>query len=106
MTTNVVVQDEDDDDGSHFSQLSSTMLQSEPKSPHISQLSSFHSYIQCSAGVVDETNTNKKNKKNAKQSNQMKNTDITIQIFTPCIMVFSLFFNVTIPSLIIQTRKN
>ncbi len=35
-----------------------------------------------------------RNKKNAKQSNQMKNTDITIQMFTPCIMVFSLFFNV------------
>ena len=105
MTKNVVVKDEDDDDGSHFSQLSSTMLQSEAKSPHISQLSSFNSYIQCSAGVVDETKTNKK-QKNAKQSNQMKNTDITIQMFTPCIMVFSLFFNVTIPSLIIQTRKN
>ncbi len=41
-----------------------------------------------------------RNKKNAKRSNQMKNTDITIQMFTPRIMVFSLFFNVTIPSLI------
>ena len=105
MTKNDVVEDEDDDDGSHFSHISSTMLQSEAKSPHISQLSSFNSYIQCSAGVVDETKTNKK-QKNAKQSNQMKNTDITIQMFTPCIMVFSLLFNVTIPSLIIQTRKN
>jgi hypothetical protein len=39
------------------------MLQSEPKSPHISQLSSFYSYKQCLAGVVDETKTNKKQKK-------------------------------------------
>ena len=46
-TKNVVVEDEDDDDSSHFSQLSSTMLQSEAKSPHISQLSSFNSHIQC-----------------------------------------------------------
>jgi hypothetical protein len=100
MTKNVVFEDEEDDDSSHFSQLSSTMLQSEAKSPHTSQLSSFNSYIQCSAVVIDETKTNKK-QKNAKQSNQMKNTDITIQMFTPCIMVFSLFFKVTIPSLII-----
>jgi hypothetical protein len=64
-TKNVVVKYEDDDDSSHFSQLSSTMLQSEAKSPHISQLSSFNSYVQYSAGVVDETKTNKK-QKNAK----------------------------------------
>ncbi len=105
MTKNVVIEDEDDDDSCHFSQLSSTMLQSEAKSHHISQLSSFNSYIQCSAGVIDETKTNKK-QKNAKRSNQMKNTNITIQMFTPFIIVFSLFFNVTIPSLIIQMRKN
>ncbi len=104
-TKKVVVEDEEDDASSHFSQLSSIMLQSKGKSPHISQLSSFNSYIQCSAGVVDETKTNKI-QKNAKRSNQVKNTDITIQMFTPCIMVFSLFFNVTISSLIIQTRKN
>ncbi len=63
MTKNDVVEDEDDDDGSHFSHISSTMLQSEAKSHHISQLSSFCSDIQCSAGVVDETKTIKKHKK-------------------------------------------
>ena len=62
-TKNDIVEDKDDDDGSHFSHISSTMLQSEAKSPHISQLSSTNSYIQCSAGVVDETKTNKKHKK-------------------------------------------
>ncbi len=47
------------------------MLQSEAKSPHIFQLSSFNSYIQCSAGVVDETKTNKKQKKRkTKQSDE------------------------------------
>ncbi len=72
-TKNVVVEDEDedDDDSSHFSQLSSTMLQFEPKSPPISQLSSFNSYIRSSARVVNETKTNKKqNKFNKKQSDE------------------------------------
>ncbi len=64
-TKNVVVKDKDDDDSSHFSQLSSTMLQSEAKSPPISQLSSFNSYIQCSAGVVNDVKQTR-NKENSK----------------------------------------
>ncbi len=75
-TKNVVVEDEDDDDSSHFSQLSTTILQSEAGSPHISQLSSLNSYMESSARAIDVTK--KRNKKNAKQSNQMENTDITI----------------------------
>ncbi len=46
------------------------MLKSEAKSPHISQLSSFNSYIQCLDGVDDETKTNKKKKRKMKQSDE------------------------------------
>jgi hypothetical protein len=74
---NVVVEDEDDDDSSHFSQLSTTMLQSEAESPHISQLSSLNSYMESSARAIDVTKKTR-NKKNAKQSNPIENTDITI----------------------------
>ena len=104
MTKNVVVEDEDDDDSSHFSQLSTTMLQSEAESPHISQLSSLNSHMEFSAIVIDGTRkTNKQ--KNPNQNDQMENTDITIQMFTPRIMVFSQFFNVTMPFLILLMRK-
>jgi hypothetical protein len=54
-TKNVVVEDEDDDDSSHFSQLSTTMLQSEAESPHISQLSSLNSYMESSTRAIDVT---------------------------------------------------
>ncbi len=75
-TKNVVVEDEDDDDSSHFSQLSTTMLQSEAESSHISQLSSLNSYMESSARAIDVTK--KKKQKNTKQSDQIENTDITI----------------------------
>ncbi len=101
MTKNVVVEDQVDDDSSHFSQLSTTILQSEAESPHVSQLSSLNSHMEFSAIVIDGTRKKKPN-----QSDQMENTDITIQMFTPHIMVFSQFFNVTLPFLILLTRKN
>jgi hypothetical protein len=105
MTKNVVVDNQVDDNSSHFSQLSTTILQSEAESPHVSQLYSLNSYMEFSAIVIDGTRkTNKQ--KNPNQSNQMENTDITIQMFTPRIMIFSQFFNVTMPFLIILTRKN
>ena len=66
-TKNVVVEDEDDNDSSYFSQLSTIMLQSEAESPHISQLSSLNSYMESLARAIDATK--KGNKKNAKQSN-------------------------------------
>ncbi len=75
-TKNVVVEDEDDDGSRYFSQLSTTMLQFEAESPHISQLSSLNSYTESSARAIDVTK--KKKQKNAKQSDQMENTDITI----------------------------
>jgi hypothetical protein len=59
---NVVVEDQIDDDSSHFSQLSTTILQSEAESPHVSQLSSLNSYMEFSAIVIDGTRKKKKNK--------------------------------------------
>ncbi len=55
ITKNVVVDDQVDDDSSHFSQLSTTILQSEAESPHDSQLSSLNSHMEFSAIVIDGT---------------------------------------------------
>ncbi len=82
------------------------MLQSEAESPHISQLSSLNSYMESSAGVVDETKTNKKQKKrNTKQSDEEHRRHST-NVHPLYHAIFTIFFNVTIPSLIIHTRKN
>ncbi len=62
MTKNVVVDDQVDEDSSHFSQLSTTILQSEAESPHISQLSSLNSHMEFSAIVIDGTRKKKKPK--------------------------------------------
>ena len=102
-TKNDVVEDEDDDDGSHFSHISSTMLQSEAKSPHVSQLSSINSYIQCSAGVVDETKTNKKHKKRKTKQSDEEHRHQNTNVHPLYHRIFTVY---TIPSLIIQTRKN
>ena len=102
MTKNVVVDDQVDDNSSHFSQLSTTILQSEAESSHDSQLSSLNSHMEFSAIVIDGT----RKKKTPNQGNQMENTDITIQMFTPRITVFLQFFNDTMPFLILLTRKN
>ncbi len=70
-TKNVDVKDEDDDDSSHFSQLSSTMLQSEPKSPHISQLSPFNSLYSVQPELLMRQKQKKKQKKRkTKQSDE------------------------------------
>ncbi len=60
MTKNVDVDDQVDDDSSHFSQLSTTILQSEAESPHVSQLSSLNSHMEFSAIVIDGTRKRKK----------------------------------------------
>jgi hypothetical protein len=48
----------------------------------------------------------KKRKKKPKQSNQIEDKDTTVEVFTPCIIVFSPLFNVTMLFLTILTRKN
>jgi hypothetical protein len=66
ITKNVVLDDQVDDDSSHFSQLSTTILQSEAESPHLSQLFSLNSHMEFSAIVIDGTRKEKTKKNQIK----------------------------------------
>jgi hypothetical protein len=100
MTKNVVVDDQVDDNSSHFSQLSTTILQSEAESSHDSQFSSLNSDMEFSAIVIDGT-------RKKTQIKAIRWRTQTSQYKCSLLVSWYLqFFNVTMPFLILLTRKN
>ncbi len=102
---NVVVEDQVDEDSCHFSQLSTTILQSEAESPHVSQLSSLNSYMEFSAIVIDGIRKNKKQKKPKSKRSDGEHRHHNRNVHFSYHGIFTIF-NVTMLYLMILTRKN
>jgi hypothetical protein len=108
---NIVVENDDDrskkceSENSHFSQISSTEPQGEPELQQFCRLSSLNSE-ECSSATAIDVSIKNTNEKKPKEGNQIKDKDMALLVFNPCIMVFSPLFNVIMLTLTILTRKN
>jgi hypothetical protein len=69
-------------------------------------LSSLNSEEPSSATAIDVSINNTNCKKKKKEGNLVKDKDMAMLVFNPCIMVFSPLFNVIMLSLTILTGKN
>jgi hypothetical protein len=106
------VEDDDDSsescksDNSRFSQISSIEPQCDPKLLQFSGSSLLNSKESSSASAIDPSIKTHNRKKKTKEGDQIKDKDMAMLVFNPCIMVFSPLFNVIMLTLTILTRKH
>jgi hypothetical protein len=105
------VEDDDDScescksDNSRFSQTSSIKPQGDPNLLQFSGSSLLNSKEFSSASAIDPS-IKKHRQKKPKEGDQIKDKDMAMLVFNPCIMVFSPLFNVIMLTFTILTRKH